>query len=105
MNIKAGFKGEENSSVACIEVERGNSTHRTWEIPGAYRLIVFYVNFAGEALSFSCPFSFSELLLRRKRKSRYNTSSFLAATLPPPSRQLRVHLLLPCKRLSKKSHS
>lgn len=56
MNFKFGFIEEENSSIACVGAERNNPTHLTWEIPGVYRLIVFYVNFLGEAISFSSHF-------------------------------------------------
>ena len=86
MNFKAGFIEEENSWTACVGAERSNPTHLTWEIPGVYRLIVFYVNFPGEAVSFCSPFSLSELLLRKKeertRKVYVTPAHSLAATLP-----------------------
>ena len=86
MNFKAGFIEEENSWIACVGAKRRNPTHLTWEIPGVYRLIVFYVNFPGEAISFCSPFSLSELLLRKKeertRKVYVTPAHSLAATLP-----------------------
>lgn len=98
MNCK---NGEENSWPECIEAERSNPTHVTWEIPGVYWLIVLCVNLAWWSHLFLPSFPLSGSLQGRKNTEHVCVISSLPCLSPlqPSSSEFPWQISLPESQL------